>query len=163
VSTSVKVHPVDAAAARRFLEGRRIAVVGASDEKGNFGATIAKALRDHGTDVVLVHPSARPVDAMASYVDISAVPGDLDGAILVVPPSASLGVVEACVAKGVPAVWFFRGLGAPGSRSPEALAAAEAAGLEVIAGACPLMFLEPVTWFHRVHRRARRARHAVVG
>jgi hypothetical protein len=28
--------------------------------------------------------------------------------------------------------------------------------VSVVAGACPLMFLEPVGWFHRLHRAARR-------
>ena len=36
------------------------------------------------------------------------------------------------------------------------------AGVDVVPGACPLMFLEPVGWFHRVHRAARRGRHALV-
>lgn len=35
-------------------------------------------------------------------------------------------------------------------------------GYDVVAGACPLMFLEPVGWFHRVHRAVRRANGALV-
>jgi hypothetical protein len=34
-------------------------------------------------------------------------------------------------------------------------------GIEVIAGACPLTFLEPVGWFHRVHRAVRRRKGAL--
>jgi hypothetical protein len=45
--------------------------------------------------------------------------------------------------------------------SEEALAVAHEHGLEVVAGACPLMFLEPVGWIHRVHRAARRMKRDV--
>jgi predicted CoA-binding protein len=40
----------------RFLAGHRLAVVGASDERSNFGRTVYEALRDRGYDVV---PSTR--------------------------------------------------------------------------------------------------------
>lgn len=40
--------------------------------------------------------------------------------------------------------------------SPEAVALCREHGIEVVDGACPLMFSEPVGWFHRVHRVGRR-------
>lgn len=149
---------VDEAAARRFLAAGRLAVVGASGSKGNFGADVVRALRDHGIDVVTVHPSGAAVEDVPAHTDLAAVPGELAGVVVMVPGAAAADVVRACAARGVPRVWLFRGVGSPGAVSTEALEAAGAAGMDVVPGACPLMFLEPVGWAHRIHRIARRAR-----
>jgi hypothetical protein len=45
--------------------------------------------------------------------------------------------------------------------SPEVAARAERRGLDLVAGACPLMFLQPAGAVHRIHRAIRRARHAI--
>jgi predicted CoA-binding protein len=156
--TTMTTERVDEDVARRFLDSGRIAVVGASDQKGNFGAAIAKELLAHGVDVVVVHPSGLGAAGCPGYAGIGDVPGPVAGAILVLPPAASLDAVRACIAAGVRRIWFFRGIGAPGAATDEAVAAAHAAGLEVVPGACPLMFLEPVSWFHRIHRSVRRRR-----
>ncbi len=159
--TEPATRAIDRDRARAFLDERHIAVVGASPEKGNFGAAIARALRDHGTRVVTVHPAARPVDGIEAYDAVGSLPGDIDAVLVVVPEGAAAGVVREAAAKGIAGVWLFKGLGGPGSASAEAVAAAEEAGLEVVAGACPLMFLEPVGWFHRIHRSVRCRRGAI--
>ncbi len=41
----------------RFLAQPRITVVGAADEKSNFGGAIYRALKAHGHDVVAVNPN----------------------------------------------------------------------------------------------------------
>ena len=58
-------------------------------------------------------------------------------------------------------MWLFRGVGGQGSVSAEALGVCREHGITVIAGACPLMFLEPTGVVHRVHRAARRRRGAI--
>ena len=140
----------------QFLAGRRLAVVGVSGEKSSFGTTVYRAFRDHGYDAVPVHRTVTEVDGQTCYPDVTAVPGTLDGVVVMVGQAAALDVVDACARHGVPRVWLFKGLGAPGAVSPEAVARCEAFGIDVVAGACPLMFLEPVGWFHRIHRAARR-------
>jgi predicted CoA-binding protein len=76
--------------------------------------------------------------------------------IVMVGQDRAAGVVRQAVTRGVGHVWLFKGLGGDGAVSDEALALCEQHGIEVVAGACPLMFLEPVGWFHRIHRSARR-------
>jgi len=68
------------------------------------------------------------------------------------PPPA----VHAAAARGVTRVWLFRGLGAPGALSEASLGACAEHHLDVVAGACPMMFLEPVGRGHDVHRALRR-------
>lgn len=139
-----------------FLAGHRVAVVGASDDSGNFGGTIYRAFRDHGYSVVAVNPMCHTVAGDRCYPTLAAVPGPIDGAVIMVSQAKAPDVVRACIERGVPRVWLFKGLGGPGALSDDAVRICEEAGIDVVAGACPLMFLEPVGWFHRVHRGIRR-------
>lgn len=151
---------IDPGQARRFLAAGRIAVIGASDDERNFGRTVCQALRDHDCEVVAVHPSAAGSAGAPGYPSLDSVPGPIDTAIVMVPAATAAEVVTECVAVGVPRIWLFKGAG-PGSVSEDALRVASEAGVEVIAGACPLMFLEPVRGVHRFHRGIRRLRRAV--
>ena len=74
---------------------------------------------------------------------------------------AAVGVVRACAARGVSHVWLFKGLGGRGADS-DAAARVRRHDIAVVAGACPLMFLEPVGLVHRLHRSARRANRSLV-
>lgn len=150
--------PVDAAAAAAFLRSGRLAVVGASDAKDSFGRSIYEELRGRGTDVVAVHPTAATVSGDQAYASLDLVPGHLDGAIVMVAAPASIAVVREVAHRGIPRVWLFEGVGGPGAASPEAIDTARELGLDVVPGACPLMFLEPTAWVHRFHRGIRRAR-----
>jgi predicted CoA-binding protein len=138
-----------------FLAGQRIAVIGASDDKANFGATIYRALREYGYDVVAVNPNAEAVAGDRCYADLGSVPAPIDGAIVMVNQALAVDVVRACAEHHVHRVWLFKGLGGPGALSDEAVQLCRDNSIDVVAGACPLMFLEPVGWFHKVHRSVR--------
>ncbi|HEU5084155.1 MAG TPA: CoA-binding protein [Acidimicrobiales bacterium] len=155
---------VDADAARAFLQAGRLAVVGASDAKESMGRTVYTELRSHGIDAVAVHRTAATVAGDPCYPSLDAVPGELAGAIVMVGGPAAAEVVREAAARGIPRVWLYFGFSKPGSATPEALAAAEELGLEVVPGACPLMFLEPTAFIHRFHRGIRRMRgHVTAG
>jgi predicted CoA-binding protein len=146
---------------RAFLEGHRIAVIGASDRKDSFARTIDQALTERGYEVVPVNPRLTELDGRPCYPSVTEVPEPVDGAIVMVGPDHATQAVEQVAAAGVGKVWLFQGIGAPGAATAEAIAACERHGLESVAGACPLMFLEPVGSVHRIHRSVRRLRHAV--
>ena len=148
----------DADAATAFLRSGRLAVIGASDARDSFGRSIYEALRSQGVEVVAVHPGGGTVAGDVCHPSLLDVPGQLDGAIVMVSAPASVDVVRQVAARGIPRIWLFKGVGGPGAASPEAIAVAEALGLEVVPGACPLMFLEPVGLVHRFHRVVRRTR-----
>jgi predicted CoA-binding protein len=146
---------IDPAQAQAFLTGGRIAVVGASDEPKNFGRTIVSAMHEHGIEVVAVHPRATSVAGVHCYPSLAAVPGLLDGVIVMVAKDVAPEVIRACADRGVRKVWLFKGAG-PGAVSDEALQLCLDNGMSVVAGACPLMFLEPVRGVHKLHRSLRR-------
>ena len=148
--------------AEEFLTHRRLAVIGASDAPGNFGGSVYDELRKRGYEPVAVNPAATTVRGDPCYPDLASVPGEVEGAIVMVRREHAAEVVAECADRGVPRVWLFRGVGGAGAVSGDALAVAHEHGLEVVAGACPIMFLEPVDWIHRVHRAVRRMKGDVV-
>jgi predicted CoA-binding protein len=150
--------PVHVDAATDFLRSGRLAIVGASDARDSFGRTVYEQLRTQGIDVVAVHPAGGTVAGDPSHARLLDVPGHVDGAIVMVAAPGSVDVVRQVAERGIPRVWLFKGAGGTGASSPEAVALAMELGLDVVPGACPLMFVEHPAFVHRLHRAVRRAR-----
>jgi predicted CoA-binding protein len=133
-----------------FLAQQHLAVVGVSRELKAFPNTVAAHLRSQGRVVYLVNAHTDRLGDDTCYRSVAAVPDPLDGVIVMVRADAAVDVVRACIARGVPRVWLHRGAG-PGASSPEAVELCREAGISVVDGACPMMFAEPVGWFHKTH------------
>lgn len=145
---------VDRFAVDALLAQQHLAVVGASDHPGNFGRTIVHELAARGYDVTAVHPTATSVDGRPCYRDLAEVPDPVDGVIVMVPAPHAAEVVREAAALGIRHVWLFKGVG-HGSLDREAVIIARGAGMTVVEGACPMMYLSDVGWVHRLHRRLR--------
>jgi predicted CoA-binding protein len=156
-----RVPEVDVALVERFLAQPRIVMVGATDDPKKFGSSIVRALVEHGIEVVPVNPRRESVAGVPCVPDLRSVPGEVDAVLVMLSGPAAGAAVHECVLRAVPMVWLFRGAGAPGALSPAAVESCRANGIEVIAGACPLMFLGPVTGVHQAHLAVRRFAHAV--
>ncbi|RMH23258.1 MAG: CoA-binding protein [Gemmatimonadetes bacterium] len=85
---------------------RSIAVVGASRRPGTIGHQIVANLLRYDYQGVLypVNPSATAVHAIPAYPSVTAVPGPIDLAVVVVPKEHVLDVVEECGQVGVGAL-----------------------------------------------------------
>jgi predicted CoA-binding protein len=147
---------LDTSAVARFLSSNRIALVGASDDPKRFSHTVFNELVSRGFDVVPVNPSATSVAGRGCYANVGEIPVTVDGALIMVASDRAPEAVRECVTAGIRRIWLFKGLGGAGATSELATALCHDAGVDLVDGACPLMFLEPVGWFHRVHRAARR-------
>lgn len=134
-------------AIERFLQSPAIAVVGVSANRRKFGNVVFRELRSRGRTVFPVHRSLETVEGERCYRSVEELPGGVSGVVTVVPPSETEGIVEACAAKGITALWMQQG-----SDSPRAVARAAELGIQTIHGECLLMFLEPVKSVHGVHR-----------
>lgn len=130
-----------------FLASGVFAVVGVSADRKKFGNTVFRTMRDAGLTVFPVHPTLETVEGEACYHSVGELPAEVKGVVTVVPPAQTERVIPACAKRGVTSVWM-----QPGSSSKAAVDAARAAGMNVVEGQCILMFLEPVTSIHKVHR-----------
>ena len=134
-----------------FLQGRRIAVAGVSRDQGQPANAIFLRLKSSGYEVFPVNPQTQEVEGVACYRDLAAVPGPIDGVMIVTSPKASIEVVRQCADLGIRRVWFHRSIG-EGSVSEEAVKECAARGIAAIVGGCPLMFCDPVDIGHRCMR-----------
>jgi acetyl coenzyme A synthetase (ADP forming)-like protein len=86
-----------------ILRPRSVAVIGASRRPGSIGAAIFRNLLAHGFDgpVYPVNPTASVVQSVLAWPSVSAIPGDVDLAVIVVPGAQVLAALEECGRKGV--------------------------------------------------------------
>lgn len=138
------------AAIDEFLGQQRLAVVGVSRDAKDFTRALFRTLREHGYDVVAVNPLAREIEGQPCYARVQDIAPAVDGALIMTPPQVSAQVVRDCAAAGVTRVWLHRGEGI-GAVSDEALAACQQAGISVVPGFCPYMFLSQAGFIHRAH------------
>jgi predicted CoA-binding protein len=134
-------HAVDA-----FLAQPAIAVVGASRSGKKFGNIACRELRAKGYRVYPVHWSGATIDGVHSYERLTALPGCVKAALIVVPPLQARDVVRDAAAAGIEHVWLQQG-----AESPEVLELCRELGLNVVSGECILMFAHP-TGIHKVHQ-----------
>ena len=130
-----------------FIQGRRIAVVGASRSGKKFGNIASTELKQRGYQVSLVHPEAQEIDGERCYPNLAALQGKVDGVLISVPPGHVAQVLREAVAAGMKHIWLQRG-----AESPETLAVASELGVNPVIGKCILMYAQPVTGFHMWHR-----------
>jgi len=126
-------------AAEEFLAQQRIAVAGVSRDTKQPANLIYRRLRDTDHEVFAVNPNAEQVEGDTCYPSVTAIPGRLDGVVVVTTPEVAQEIVAECAAVGVPRVWLHRGIG-PGSTSEEAVTFCKEHGIDVIPGGCPNMF-----------------------
>ncbi len=126
-------------AADDFLAQRRLAVAGVSRDSKQPANLIYRRLRAAAREVYAVNPNAEDVEGDRAYATVTAIPGGVDGVVIVTTPEVAEEVVVDCAAAGVPRVWLHRGIG-PGSSSEAAVAYCREHGIDVIPGGCPNMF-----------------------
>ena len=128
--------------ANEFLAQKRIAVAGVSRKPEGTANLIYKALRSRGYEMAAVNPNVDEVEGDACYPNMQAIPGGVDGAIIVTRPELTEAIVQDCVAAGVPRVWMHNNTFAPTSASEKATAVCKENNITVLDIGCPMMFLD---------------------
>jgi uncharacterized protein len=142
--------------ARRFLEERRIALVGVSRDAKDFTRMVMRELVRRGYDVVPVHPGVQEIDGRTCFARVQEVAPKVGAALIFTPASATDAVLRDCLDAGVLRVWLHRGAG-HGAASAGALAFCAANGMEAVHDLCPFMALPGASLIpHRMHGFVRR-------
>ena len=126
-----------------ILRPQSIAVIGASRQPNTIGWQILHNLLNHGFQgpVYPVNPKARAIHSIQAYPSISAVPGPVDLALVVVPKQHVLKVVLESVAAGVRGLVIisagFKEVGGEGvERERELLDVVRTAGIRMVGPNC---------------------------
>jgi len=143
----------------RFLSQPNLAFVGVSRDHKQFANSVYRHLRDGGHTMYPVNAHTDTIEGDPSYRRLADVPSPVDGVVVMVPEAAVADVVREAVACAIPRVWLHRGAG----QKPVPADAVQICldhGIEVVDGACPLMFESPVRGIHRLHHLMIRRRFA---
>jgi acetyltransferase len=133
--------PVLKGALAAVFEPRRIALVGASDQRGKTGELLWRNLSSFPGEVVPVTSSAETVGGHKAYPSLRAIEGDIDLAVIVVPAAAVPAVIRDAAAKGVlAAIVISGGFAEDGEegirRHYELMTAARAGGVRIVGPNC---------------------------
>lgn len=128
---------------KEFLGQKRIALVGVSRNSQQFANMVYRKFKEKGYEVVPVNATADQVEGVPCYHSVREIPGPVDAVLAILPESKEAAVVRDCQEAGIKRVWLRTG-------SKAAVAQGREAGLAVIDGACPFMFLGG--GLHTVHR-----------
>jgi len=125
-----------------FLAQKRIAVVGVSRDNAHHptGNLIYRRLRKTGYTVFPVNPHMESFEGDRCYPDVLSIPDGVDGVVIVTRPDVTQQVVRDCQRAGVRRVWMHQSFSAGTSVSPEGAEYCRQHGIEVIGGACPMMY-----------------------
>jgi len=134
-----------------LFEPRSIALVGASGDATKNTSRPQRYLRKHGYTgrIIPINPGRDEIFGEKAYPDVTAVPGDIDHAFIMVPAKAVQASIEQCAAKGVPVATIysdgFAETGPEGRRNQDRiLGIARAGGVRVIGPNCiGLMSTDP--------------------
>ena len=144
---------------RDFLAQKRIAVVGVSPEgRHPVGTMIYRRLKSTGHDVVPVNPRIDTFDGARCFPDVRSIPGGVDAVVIVTRPEVTERIVQDCHDAGVRRVWMHQSIDTKGSSvSRRAAEYCRDHDIQVIAGACPMMFGSNVDFGHACMRWILRA------
>jgi len=131
-----------------FLDSKKIAIVGVSEKKDNWGKSIMNELTKKGYEILPVNPKYEMIDSVKCYPSVKDLPADTVSVILAVPPSVTEKVVEEMSGTGIKRVWMHRGVG-KGASSEKAKELCAKNSIDVVYGFCPMMFFG--TGMHKFH------------
>ena len=116
---------------RRLLAGKRIAIVGLSDDPSRPSYGVASYLLSVGKEIIPINPNHARVMGLNCYPSLEAVPGPIDVVDVFRRPEHCADVVRSAVAVGAKGVWLQSGI-----VSAEAERVAREAGIDFVQDRC---------------------------
>ncbi len=129
----------------------RLAMAGVSRNGRDFSRALMRDMLSRGYDVQPVNLEADDIEGRKCSKRVQEIDPPVEWVLVMTPPGASVQVVRDCLEAGIRRVWLHRGAG-QGAVVPEAVRLCEEAGVSVIPGYCPYLFLPKPGFVHSVHR-----------
>ena len=127
----------------QFLGNQPIAMVGVSRNPKKFGYTAFRELKDKGMKILPVNPETDEIMGEKSYRNISSLPEDVRGIIVMTKKEKTASVVKEAMARGIKEIWIQQM-----ADSKEALSELKGSDINYITGECILMHYKP----HSIHK-----------
>ncbi|MEW4490141.1 CoA-binding protein [Thalassoglobus sp. JC818] len=112
-----------------FLAGDVFAVAGASTERHKYGNKVLRCYLQNDRTVYPVNPNADVVEGLAAFPTLQDLPEPVHGLSIITPPAVTEQIVEDAIQAGIKHIWM-----QPGAENSASVAAAQEAGINVIAG-----------------------------
>jgi predicted CoA-binding protein len=126
-----------------FLDSQPIALVGASRNPKKFGYAAFKELKEKGMKIIPVNPVAEEIMGEKSYTNISQLPPDVKGIIVLTKKDQTASVIRDAKEKGIKQVWIQQM-----ADTKEAFDELKDTDINFITGECILMHYKP----HSIHK-----------
>ncbi|MFH0756528.1 MAG: CoA-binding protein [Bacteroidota bacterium] len=122
-----------------FLDDKKVAIVGASGNKDNFGRSLMVELSKKEYQVIPVNPKYKEVEGVACVPTVRELPKEIESIIIAVPAGMTDEIIDQCIGTPIKRVWMIRGVGR-GAYTESAHEKCRENGIKVVYGFCPLMF-----------------------
>lgn len=117
-----------------FINLRRWAVIGVSNNTSKFGYKVFKSLIEAGYFVYPVNPNCEEIDGYKCYPDLASLPQIPEVVNLVVPPSVSEQIVDECAKLKIFRVWL-----QPGAENKKVIEHAREKNIKLVYDACAIV------------------------
>lgn len=111
----------------------KVAVIGASQDKGKFGNKAVRAYRKNGDTVYPVNPNCNEIEGLPTYETVLDIPDDLDRITVYLPPERTLAILSDIAKKGAREIFLN-----PGSENNAVIKKGEELRLNLLI-ACSIM------------------------
>ena len=126
-----------------FLASEPIAMAGVSRNPKKFGFAAFKELKEKGMNILPVNPYASEIHGSKVYKDISSLPDNVGGLIVMTGKDQTAAVIKDAKLKGIKQIWIQQM-----AETKEALSELEGSGINYITKECILMHYKP----HSIHK-----------
>jgi uncharacterized protein len=130
-----------------FLSQKKLALIGVSRDTKQFANVAFRLLKDRGYVIYPINPNTDHVEGDRCFPSISSLPEKVNGALVMLPPEKTMQVLPEIADAGIKHVWLQQQ-----TESPQALQFCADHDIDVVYGECIMMFTEPLSFPHRLHR-----------
>lgn len=129
-----------------FIESQPIAMVGVSRNPKKFGYAAYKELKEKGMKIVPVNPMTDEIMGEKCYRNVSTLPADVKGIIILTKKAQTAAVIREAREKGIRQIWIQQM-----AESPEAMKELAGTDINFITKECILMHYK-ANGIHKFHR-----------
>jgi uncharacterized protein len=126
-----------------FIDSQPIAVVGVSRNPKKFGYAVFKELKEKGMKIIPVNPEADQILGEKSYPNVSVLPSDVKGILIVTNKNRTAAIIKEAKEKGIKNIWIQQN-----ADTREALDELNGSEINFVTGECILMHYKP----HSLHK-----------